>query len=230
MADTTTTPKKAPHSANNLVVLILVVLVGLAFVGGWYLGQHKQSPSKQKALTTRSGWASYTDDKYGFGFIYPNSLGKPLVNVKAGTVGNTFHITFPSAKNTDQAVEINMTSDDFKDKICSFDKKTCHDVNNTLNKDYVTNMLNSKSQTIVVQTEDSFAMVVARPDTKQSTLGLDRIVDLKKAKISAASLQLTKNGAENCPQDKFVNDSKSKCVVQTDYDTLNSMAQSIQSI
>lgn len=217
--------------SDSALVLIIVVLMLISFAVG--LGWEKKSnKSKQDStsIVAPAGWSSYSNKDYNFGFIYPNSFGKPLVDVKKGNVGESFHITFPSSSNKDQALELNMSSSDYKDKICTPDKKTCNDVGSVITKDFITGMLNSSDQTIVVQDATSFAMVVGDPARKQSVVGLDQIVDLKKAKINAVSLQLTKTGGDNCPRDKFVSDAKSKCVVQKDYDTLNQIAKSIKDI
>lgn len=216
---------------DSLLILIVVILMALAFAIG--LGWEKHSnnkAAKNSELNAPAGWTAYKNTDYNFGFIYPNDFGQPLVNTKSGSVGHSFRITFPSAKNKNQALEIDMSSTDYKDRICTPDKKICNNVGSELTKDFITSMLKSSDKTIVVQDESSFAMVVGRPENKTSVLGFDQIVDLKKANVSAVTLELTKSGGENCPRDKFVSDPNSKCVVQGDYNNLNKIAKSIKDI
>ena len=216
------------HLSDTVIVLIVVFLMVLSFAIGLKWEKKTINKSQQSAsLHAPADWSAYENKEYGFGFIYPNSFGKPLVNTKAGTTGHTYHITFPSAKGN-AIPEINMTTDDYKDKICTADKK-CHDITNQLNKAYVTNTLKSYSNIIVVQDDSSFAMVASGPSGAGSTLGLDQIVSLEKSKISAVSLQIKKGGS-NCPNQKFSTDLSSGCIVQNDYDTLNQIAKSIKEI
>jgi hypothetical protein len=226
MADTTTTPKKAPHSANNLVVLILVVLVGLAFVGGWYLAQHKTDKN-----STNSSYTTYKNTENGFQLEYPNEWGAPTFSTTEMSGVKHYIIRFnkPANDKLNYSIVLWMDKSDKKNEKCS--NNHCYQPN-AVTSDNIKSVLTENKSSTAISDATSYATVAGVKENKTSTLTGAQIVSLQKAGVSAATLtyQIT-GGAVGCPEkNKFSTDSSGSCVEQKDYDMVNKVLKSIKNL
>jgi hypothetical protein len=216
MAENNTGATKTFHLANNITVLVIVLVAIAAFIGGWYGGtRHNKASTGNK---TASSLAIYKNQDNGFQLQYPTDWGSP--NFTSDAAGGTKHyaLSFNKASfgNLNYNITISMGQGTSQGVTSSNDVKT---------------VLKNKRSSVTISDNSSYATVAAVPQLKVSSLSETQIVNLSKISVTAATLtyQIT-GGLETCSQNKFAASSTGGCIAKTDYDTVNQVLKSLRSL
>lgn len=215
------------------IILAFGLLVVVIVLASWHAASHKPSSSSNSSAT--SGWSQYSSSKYGFKFSYPGSWGTPQIVANKGTTGSQYQVVFvanPKSKDTNTnknlTVSIEMDSADYAKKICPSGQ--CHTISNVTTSKTIQSDLKTNSKSFVKYDSNSYGFIVVNPPASVSTLTVEQIVNIPKSDVSAATASYSLAASKGCAQGKFTPSTKSNCVTQSDYDTVNNALKSIQAL
>jgi hypothetical protein len=219
---------RAIHLAQNVTVLLLVLVAVVAFIGGWYLGTKHQS-SSQKAAST-SNLLSYKNTKYGFQLMYPSDWGNP--STTENTINNDTHYIVRFQKSPVNATSFNislwMDYSDPKNSTCNASKQ-CFDPSAVTSVNIHDTLKNNKS--VLTASDSSSYAIVSNPSGQNiSSLTAAQIVNISKIKASAATITYQVSGVSGCSSNKFATNSTSGCITHSDYETVNQVLKSLKSL
>lgn len=214
MAENNTGATKTFHLANNVTVLVIVLVAIAAFIGGWYGGQrHNKASTGNKTASTV---ASYKNPDNGFQLQYPTDWGTPSFSKSDFTGGTNYMISFYKKPAGDLKYSIVITM--VKGQ-------------NALTSDNVKLILKNNKGLTAVSDDSSYATIANSSKLKISSMSEVRIVSLPKIGVTAASMSYQINGSKgDCPANNFATNSSGACVERSDYDNVNQVLKSIKSL
>ncbi|MDB5160780.1 MAG: hypothetical protein JWO96_160 [Candidatus Saccharibacteria bacterium] len=210
---------------SNLVKISLAVVALLVVISaGWYLSH---SSSKKSALTSNTpvGWATYTNDNYGFQFIYPTFWGSPQLNVATGQTGKSYSVVFTQAAQLKQKISIHLESEDLTTKNCGGPSGECV-VAYGLTKKNIESVPAGDKASLFKYDSNSYSLILSKPGL--ASINVYREISLPKIKVSAASMIYEINTTSSCPRNQLSQDKG--CINESTYQTVNKVAESIKTL